>query len=120
MPLAAFLGMLMNDRALYYKLGFLERTRKWKKQYQREGQKLVRVNFYPDDRDWGRLSAISHATGYSMCYIFVYLMLIALGVITLDNGGTHPIQAGISWNPVITCSITVDASARRLLRTLQT
>jgi hypothetical protein len=119
LPLAAFLGMLMNDPELEYKLGFLKRTFKWKKQYQEAGQNLVRVNFYPNDRDWGRLSAISHATGYSMCYIFVYLMLIALGVISLDYGGTQPVNSERRWNPVVICTISVDAASRRLHRTLE-
>ena len=87
--LASYLSRLMDDPLLEYKLSFLE-SGKWKKQYQMEGQELRRVNFYPDDRDWGRLSAISNATGFSRCYIFVYLMLIAMGVISLENGGTHP------------------------------
>jgi hypothetical protein len=119
-PLAGFLSMLMNDPQLDYKVSRLERTFKWKKQYQEAGQELVRVNFYPDDRDWGRLSAISNATGFSMCYIFVYLMLIALGVITLDDRGTQPSDQMRHWNPVVICCITVNAITRKLTRTLQT
>ncbi len=118
--LSAFLGILMDDPQLEYKLGFLERTGKWKRQYQEEGQGLVRVNFYPDDRDWGRLSAVAHATGFSMCYIFVYLMLVAMGVISLENGGTQPLSVRRHWNPIIICSISVDAITRNLTRILQT
>lgn len=117
--LSSYLGSLMNDPGLEYKLNFLE-TGKWKKQYQDEGQSLVRVNFYPDDRDWGRLSAISNATGFSRCYIFVYLMLIAMGVITLENGGTQPVWVRGHWNPVVISSINVDAVTRKLTRLLQT
>jgi len=118
--LGGFLGMLMDDPLLEYKLSFLERSGKWKKQYQEEGQALVRVNFYPDDRDWGRLTAISNATGYSRCYIFVYLMLILLGVISLENGGTSPVWVKGHWNPEVYCSVCVDAVTRKLTRILQT
>jgi len=118
--LASYLASLMDDPQLDYKLSFLERTYKWKKQYQEGEQNLVRVNFYPDDRDWGRLSAISNATGFSRCYIFVYLMLIAMGVLSLDDGGTPPVWKKGHWNPVVICSISVDAITRKLTRTLQT
>jgi hypothetical protein len=118
--LGAYLASLMDDPGLDFKLGFLERTGKWKKQYQDEGQNLVRVNFYPDDRDWGRLSAIANATGFSRCYIFVFLMLIAMGVITLEDGGTDPVWVEAHWNPVVICTICVDAAARKLTRVLQT
>ena len=120
LALGAYLSILMNDPQLEYKLSCLERTGKWKKQYQEEGQDLCRVNFYPDDRDWGRLSAISNATGYSRCYIFVYLMLIAMGVISLDDGGTPSVWEKDHWNPVVICTISVDAITRKLTRILQT
>ncbi|KAB2935248.1 MAG: DUF1564 family protein [Leptonema illini] len=120
LALGAYLSILMDDPQLEYKLSCLERTGKWKKHYQEEGQDLCRVNFYPDDRDWGRLSAISNATGYSRCYIFVYLMLIAMGVISLDDGGTSPVWAKGHWNPEVFCSICVDAITRKLTRILQT
>lgn len=118
--LSSYLAGLMNDPMLDFKLGFLERTGKWKKQYQEEGQELCRVNFYPDDRDWGRLSAIANATGYSRCYIFAYLMLIAMGVISLEDGGTSPSWVKGHWNPEVFCTICVDAATRKLTRILQT
>lgn len=118
--LGAFLGILMDDPALEYKLSFIARSGKWKKQYQEAGQKLHRVNFYPDDRDWGRLSGISNGTGYSRCYIFVFLMLIFMGEIVLENGGTHPVFVKRQWNPVVFCSISIDAVTRNLTRKLQT
>ena len=118
--LGGFLAILMDDPKLEYKLSFLERTGKWKKQYQEEGQDLCRVNFYPDDRDWGRLSAIANATGYSRCYIFVYLMLIAMGVISLEDGGASPVWVKGHWNPEVLCTIFVDAVTRKLTRILQT
>lgn len=120
LTLGAFLSTLMDDPQLEYKLSYLERTGKWKKQYQEEGQNLCRVNFYPDDRDWGRLSAISNATGYSRCYLFVYLILIAMGVISLEDRGTTPNWVKGHWNSEIICSICVDAVTRKLTRILQT
>ena len=110
----------MNDPELDYKLGLLKRTGKWKKQYQKGEQNLVRVNFYPDDRDWGMLSAISNASGFSRCYIFVYLMLIAMGILSLDDGGTPSNWKKDRWNPVVICTISVDAITRKLTRILQT
>jgi hypothetical protein len=119
-PLARYFSSLMNDPQLHYKLSFLERAYKWKKQYQEQGQRLVRVNFYPADRDWGRLSAISNATGYSRCYIFVYLLLIAMGEISLGYGGT-PLYSSMDYrNYRVVCHIYVDASTRKLTRILQT
>ncbi len=118
--LASYLASLMDDPQLEYKISLLEKTGKWKRQYQDEGQELCRVNFYPDDRDWGRLSAIANATGFSRCYIFVYLMLIAMGVISLEDGGTHRPWARDHWNPEVFCSILVDAATRKLTRILQT
>lgn len=118
--LASYLASLMDDPQLEYKISLLAKTGKWKKQYQDEGQELCRVNFYPDDRDWGRLSAIANATGYSRCYIFVYLMLIAMGVISLEDGGTPPPWLKGHWNPEVFCSIIVDAVTRKLTRILQT
>lgn len=118
--LASYLASLMDDPQLEYKISLLAKTGKWKRQYQDEGQELCRVNFYPDDRDWGRLSAIANATGYSRCYIFVYLMLIAMGVISLEDGGTPPPWLKGHWNPEVFCSIIVDAVTRKLTRILQT
>ena len=116
--LCAYLSILLEDPMLEYKLSFLT-SKRWKKVYQGEGQELHRVNFYPDDRDWGRLSAISNATGFSRCYIFVYLMLIAMGVISLENRGTQPSYIERHWNPIVICSIKVDAITRKLRRVLQ-
>jgi hypothetical protein len=122
--LSMYLSSLVDDPKLEYKLSFL-RTGKWKKQYQEKGQELQRVNFYPDERDWGKLSAISNATGYSRCYIFVYLMLIAMGEIILKNGknnensGTIPSYSSRRWNDVIICTIRIDSVERKLTRKLQ-
>ncbi len=119
LPLSFYLQRLLDDPLLIHKLSFLE-AQKWKKVYQSTGQDLRRVNFYPDDRDWARLSSISNATGFSRCYIFVFLMLFDMGVLSLNNGGTNPVSLRRVWNPLTFCSILVDSRNRKLTRMLQT
>ncbi len=114
-----FVRNLLNDPRRDYKLSFLNSLR-WKKQYQMKGQSLVRVNFYPHEDDWARLSLLSNATGFSRCYIFVYLMLLYLGVTCLDDGGTPPTLREEKWNPITLCSIMLDSRLRKLTRKLQT
>ncbi len=114
-----FVRNLLNDPHRDYKLSFLK-SRKWKKKYQEKGQRLARVNFYPHEDDWARLSLLSNATGFSRCYIFVYLMLLYLGVAHLGNGGTPPTFRQEKWNPITLCSIILDSRLRKLTRKLQT
>ncbi len=114
-----FVRNLLNDPQRDYKLSFLK-TRKWKKQYQDPGQALVRVNFYPHEDDWARLSLLSNATGFSRCYIFIYLMLLHLGVTCLNDGGTPPTLRQEKWNPITLCSIKLDSRLRKLTRVIQT
>ncbi len=114
-----FVRNLLNDPRRDYKLRFLK-SGKWKKQYQEKGQRLIRVNFYPHEDDWARLSLLSNATGFSRCYIFVYLMLLYLGVTRLDDGGTPPSFVQEKWNPITLCIIKLDSRFRKLTRTLQT
>ena len=116
---AFYLHQLLNDSNLEYKLSFLK-PRRWKMHYQQKGQDLHRVNFYPHELDWAHLSAISSATGFSRCYIFVFLMLLQLGVTRLDDGGTPPVRIPRKWNPLTLCSILVDSRLRILTRVLQT
>ncbi len=118
LPLAFYLQRLLDDPLLNHKLSFLK-PQKWKKVYQSEGQDLRRVNFYPDERDWARLSAISNATGFSRCYIFVFLMLVDMRVISLKNSGTEPYSGRKAWNPLTFCSVLLDSRDRKLTRTLQ-
>jgi hypothetical protein len=110
----------MNDPRLGYKLSRLDFVPAWKTRYQKAGQELHRVNFYPDDQDWGRLSAISNATGYSRCFIFVFLMLVYFGVIDLGNRGTVLSFVEGDGNPVVICSIRVDLTTQTLMRMLKT
>ncbi len=118
LPLSFYFQRLLDDPLLDYKLSFLK-ARKWKKEYQAAGQDLRRINFYPEERDWARLSAISNATGFSRCYIFVFLMLVDMGVISLENGGTNPYFRKRAWNPLTFCSVLIDSRDRKLTRILQ-
>lgn len=119
LSLKRYFSKLIEDPQLDYKLSFLK-SGKWKKEYQKKGQALQRVNFYPDDRDWGRLGAISNATGFSRCYIFVYLLLLDMGVLRLEDGGTNPCSPDEAPNAVVICTVTVNAFRRTMLRILQT
>lgn len=74
-PLASYLRQLLDDPLLEYKLKFLKSDKR-KKQYQKQGQVLRQVNFYPRNKDWARLSEISNTTGFSCSYVFLFLMLI--------------------------------------------
>ncbi len=47
-------------------------------------------------------------------------MLVAMGVICLENGGTQPVIEKGYWNPVVISFISVDAVTRKLTRVLQT
>ncbi len=114
-----FVRNLLNDPRRDYKLSFLK-SRKWKKQYQKDGQHLVRVNFYPHEDEWARLSLLSNATGFSRCYIFVYLMLRYLGETHLGDGGTVPKHRKNKWNPLTICILKLDSRMRKLARILQT
>ncbi len=120
MSVKLYLHVLLKDPRLEDKLKLL-RSRKWKKEYQSKGQNLRRVNFYPVEEDWARLSAISNATGFSRCYIFVYLMKIDLGIIRVaDNSGTvRQLDLRTQTNYLI-CIIKVDRRLRKLIRKLQT
>jgi hypothetical protein len=116
--LAAYLHRLLFDSQLFYKLSFLD-SQKWKKVYQSEGQNLQRLDFLPDESDWARLSIISNSTGYSRCYLFVYLMLIDMGVIKLAEYGT-PYRIVRKTQPYeFYCDISLDEKLKLLRRTLK-
>ncbi len=117
--LALYLHRLMSDPNLEYKLSFLK-PKKWKKGYQEAGQDLVPVYFFPDDCDWARLSIISYASGFSRCYIFVYLMLLDLGILKLPENITienYPKSINITK---LICCIMMDERKKILRRTLKT
>lgn len=119
MGVSAYLHRLIIDPELNTKLGYLK-PKKWKKTYQEEGQNLKRLNFFPMEADWARLSIISNATGFSRCYIFVFLMLVDLGVLKLPKKGTPLFFAQESCSMRLVCSILLDERRDLLTRVLQT
>lgn len=96
-----------------------EQTRTDREPYYRTRSTLMIPESYFKRFFW-RSPYIKVEDWYSMCYIFVYLMLVAMGVISLENGGTQPVRVSGHWNPIIICSVSVDAITRNLTRILQT
>lgn len=82
--LTSYLSHLLNDRELQSKLRRLKKPG-IKKRYQKTNQNLKPIYFYPKDNDWIFLSYLSHSTGYSRCFLFVYLMLIDMGVLKIKG-----------------------------------
>lgn len=117
--LTGYLSRLMNDPDLAWKIKFLQ-SRKWKKQYQKGGQDLQKVFFYPEEDDWARLSALSNGTGFSRCYVFVFLMLVDLGLIQLPTKNRTQKNIGeIGVKLGITCNIFLEKGHEILFRTLK-
>jgi hypothetical protein len=116
--LSWYLNKLLCDPQLEYKLNLLKPSN-WRKIYQEEGQDLVPLYFYPDEYDWARLSIISNATGYSRCYIFVYLMLLDLGILKIKKNITKedaPVEVKYSQ---VFCRIFIDEREQILVRTIK-
>lgn len=89
--MAEYLHFLLSDKNLLLKLNYMKNGRV-KILYQDAGQDLVRLNFLPLDSDWAHLSLLSFSSGCSRCYLFVYLMLLDLGLIAIPikkNGTPH-------------------------------
>ncbi len=117
--LAMYLRRLLSDPDLAYKLSHLK-PKKWKKQYQDNGQDLVPVYFYPNEADWAYLSILSNGTGFSMCYIFVYLMLLDLGMLKLPKKNiTKGVIHLIIKNSQIYCSVILNKKGKKLRRILK-
>jgi hypothetical protein len=117
--LSEYLHNLLKDPDLEYKLNLLK-PKKWKKHYQDDGQDLEVLYFYPDESDWARLSIISNVTGFSRCYIFVYLMLLDFGILKLPENRTKDnfsLEVGLTR---LHCSILIDERDKILIRTIQT
>jgi hypothetical protein len=117
--LTHYLHKLLEDPQLEHKLSLLK-PKKWKKHYQEEGQDLNALYFYPDECDWARLSIISNGTGFSRCYIFVYLMLLDLEVLKVPKNitkGTNSQEIGITR---FFCKIFMDEREQILARIIQT
>ncbi len=117
--MAVYLHRLLADPELEVKLKWLK-SDKWKKQYQAPGQGLVPVYFYPDECDWAKLGMISYATGFSRCFIFIYLMMLDFGLLKLPNDRTIGYKPSKKLNSQTMCLIILDASARKLKRSLRT
>jgi len=121
--LKVYFHKLMSDPDLSIKLKRL-RSSKWKCQFQSAGSDLIRFNFRPSRDDWAKLSILSHGSGFSRCYIFVFLMLIDLGLMRLhlsvfNNVGTPMI---INWNLSaykdyeLSCSVTISKNRKIMKR----
>lgn len=108
-----------TTNTIEYKLSVLQ-SGKWKKVYQAEGQGLVRVNFYPHEVDWARLSVLSNATGYSRCFLFVYLMELDLKKDQVQHSRTLPTHWSEIWIRQIFCAIMLDERENLLVRVLRT
>jgi hypothetical protein len=117
--LSYYLHKLLKDPQLEHKLRLLK-PMKWKKHYQDEGQDLQALYFYPDEADWARLSIISNGTGFSRCYIFVYLMLLDLGVLKYIIDGTQVKNSQNFEIPKILSRVLMDKNIQLLTRTMQT
>ena len=117
--LTDYLHRLLKDPLLERKLAVLK-SWKWKKVYQEPGQDLKRLNFTPIESDWARISMICNATGFSRCYIFVFLMLIDQGVIKLDQEGIPPRFVRELLPTQLFGRIFLDETAKMLTRVMQT
>jgi hypothetical protein len=116
--LREYFHFLLNDPDLEYKLSFLA-PKKWKKHYQDEGQDLRAVRFFPFEEDWARISVFSNATGFSRCFIFIYLMKIDLGLIQLPKKRTTvPEILLLQTDRRIHCSVLLDEQTKILERRL--
>ncbi len=116
--LSEYLNFLLSDPDLFKKIGLLK-SGKWKKQYQVEGQGLVPVFFYPGEADWAYLSILSNGTGFSRCYIFVYLLLFDLGVLKLPDDRTlwkNPLKSQSKYSYTL---IALDKREKKLQRVLR-
>ncbi|MCB1325668.1 MAG: DUF1564 family protein [Spirochaetales bacterium] len=49
---------------------------KFTAEYQEDGQDLQRINFRPAGQDWGEFKLIARGCSVSMCYLFVFLLLL--------------------------------------------
>lgn len=116
---ARYLHYLLSDPLIGEKMKLLKSNRS-KKQYQSAGLNLERVNFVPNPEDWAHLSILSNASGFSRCYVFVYLMLFDLRIYVLPkkNGTPKNIPRIITKN-TLSAQISVNhwtGLYRRILR----
>jgi len=118
--LTKYLHRLLQDPDLDVKLKNLK-SKKWKKTYQAENQDLRKVFFYPDEADWAHLSLISYSTGYSRCYIFVYLMLLEVGILKIPGNNRTVIKnPRIFAGTKLLSTIILNRTQQILTRIMQT
>jgi len=115
--LKKLLSYLLADPDLGNKLELLD-SGKSRKKYQSEGQDLVPVFFYPLESDWAHLSLISNATGFSRCYIFIFLMLLHFRKPKSVNGRTIPDIGNFPEIKIWRCCILVNKTLHLLTRKL--
>lgn len=82
--LTELLHEFMKDPLLWRKMKLLKST-KYTKTYQPGGLSLVPVKFYPHPEDWCQLSILSNGSGFSRCFIFVFLLLFYLKLLDLEE-----------------------------------
>jgi len=115
---------LMSDPFLKQKLRLLH-SQKWRKSYQQNGLDLHRFNFRPACDDWATLSILSYGSGFSRCFIFVFLMLIESGLIPFNEQSTVGTpylikQTDSLFNHKwVSSSVFLDRKRKKLKRRLQ-
>lgn len=112
------LHTLMKDPLLWDKMSLLE-SDKYTKTYQADGLDLVAVKFYPFPEDWCELSALSNGSGFSRCYIFVYLLEYYLGKRKFTLGVTNPRKIKRYTKYSIKCQLKVGRQQHYLERKLK-
>lgn len=112
------LQFFLKDPLLWEKMRLL-RAEKYTKTYQRDGLDLVMVKFYPFAEDWCELSALSNGSGFSRCYIFVYLLEYYLGLRELTGGVTNPVKRLTKRFLSIYCTVKVSRITHKLERNLK-
>lgn len=112
-----FLHLLLSDRDLWRKMELLK-SGKFTKTYQSTGLGLVPVKFYPLPEDWCELSALSNGSGFSRCYIFVYLLKYYLKILSLDEVTTQKVNKDNKAQAVF-CRVKMDRNQRILRRTIK-
>ncbi len=116
--LSRYLHRLLTDPLLEKKLSYLI-SGKLKKQYQPDGLSLKPVFFYPSEEDWAHLSILSNGTGYSRCFIFVFLLLLDLGLLNLPEDRTKAKYCRTTQKLVSKCEIKLSRHLRKYQRKLE-
>lgn len=123
--LRELLHFLLKDPDLWKKIALLK-SEKYTKTYQKKGQDLFMFKFYPFPEDWCELSALSNGSGFSRCYIFVFLLKFYLGIYKLEKFINHESfevtilkNSGQDYIEPIFCRVKVDRNKHNLRRILK-